>query len=254
MKINKFKKIKSSLYEVWIDSEKYKLYDEIILKYNLLITKEIDHKLFDKIIEENEKYACYESALKYLDIKLRTKSEIKNYLEKKEYNSNLIEETINKLDNNNFFNSKLYLTSFVNDQINLTNNGPYKIFNNLIRLGFNENEINNFLDFDDKIWSIKITKYIQKKINTNRKLSNFELKRKISNDLINLGYKIELVNSLLENIKVDDQDLFNKLADKVYSKLEKKYQEPKLSYYFRSKMSNSGYDLELINDFIKNKK
>lgn len=253
MEITKFKKLKNSQYEVVIDNTPYKLYDDIILKYNLLTNKSIDLKLLNQILDDNTEYDAYYQSLKYINIKMRTKKEINDYLIKKGYDKKQIDKTINKLDNNNLFNNKIYLTSYINDQINLTNNGPYKILNNLIKLGFNEEEINTYLDFDLDIWQTKINKYIDKKTKLNHKFSNNELKRKLNNDLSNLGYQHNLINESLSSINFDDTESFNKSADKIYDKLKKKYQEPKLSYYFRSKMYNLGYDNELINAYLNKK-
>ena len=253
MKINKFKKLNNNLYEIYIDEDKYKLYDEIILKYNLLAKKEITAKELEIILDENTNYSCYYTALKYLNTKLRTKKEIKNYLLKKEYKENLIDKVILKLENNNIINNKLYITSYIHDQKYLSQNGPDKILNNLLNLGFKEEEILLYLDYEESIWIDKIKKIINKKIVSNKKLSSNELKRKISNDLYNLGYKIETYQELINNIQVDDSESFTKAADKYYEKLKKKYKEPKLSYNFRGKMYSLGYDSELVNQYLESK-
>ncbi len=253
MKINKFKKIKNNQYEVTIEENKYKLFSDVILKYNLLIIKEISSKTLDEILSLNEEYYCYELALKYIDIKLRTKKEIEEYLNKKNCAKNIIAKTIEKLESLNMFNHKVYLTSYINDQLKLTNNGPCKIKSSLEKLGFEEQEILDYLDFNDQIWQLKISKYIEKKTLINKKLSTNELKRKLASDLNILGYQSDLINELLSNIKTDDNKSFNLVADKIYNKLSNKYDNQKLIYYFKSKMYNLGYDNELINEYLNKK-
>lgn len=49
------------------------LYDEIILKNNLLIKKEVDSELLRKLILENASIECYYKALNYLNFKRRSK-------------------------------------------------------------------------------------------------------------------------------------------------------------------------------------
>ena len=71
-------KLKNNKYEVLIDETKVVLYDDIIVKYSLLLNKEISKNELDKIVEENNKLDSYYKALKYISVKLRTKKEIKN--------------------------------------------------------------------------------------------------------------------------------------------------------------------------------
>ena len=71
MKINKFKKCGRNKYKVIFDNTELTLYEDIILKYDLLIRSDIDLDLIDTIIEENRHYDVYECALNYIEIKMR---------------------------------------------------------------------------------------------------------------------------------------------------------------------------------------
>ena len=54
MKIINYKKKKTNIYEITLsNSEKISLYDDVILKYDLLLKKELNDKLKMKIYEEN---------------------------------------------------------------------------------------------------------------------------------------------------------------------------------------------------------
>ncbi len=196
MEIKNYKKIKNNLYEVNIDEIKVNLYDDIIIKYNLLLKKDIDKKTFDKMIKENDNLSAYYKSLKYINTKLRSEKEIFNYLKRFNFSEADIFSTINKLKKDGYLNNDLYLKSYINDQINLSNNGPYKIKNALKSLGLSEEEIEEHLDAIDKsIWQDKIKKIIKKRnINTkNNKMKNYVY-------LFNLGYEKEMIFSLLGNI------------------------------------------------------
>ena len=82
---------------------------------------------------------------------MRSTMEIKNYLQKKEFDQKIIEETINKLIKENYLNNQKFMESYINDQFNLTYNGPEKIKQNLIKLGINEDQIVINKDFSEKI-------------------------------------------------------------------------------------------------------
>lgn len=198
MEIKSYKKLHSNLYEVNIDEEKIKLYDDIIIKYNLLLNKEINEQTFNQMIAENESLMAYYRALKYLNIKLRSEKEIANYLHKLNISSNEVNNTIAKLKKDGYLNNDLYLNSYINDQINLSMHGPYKIKNNLLNLGFKEEQIDLYLTkIDDNIWEDKIKKLITKRKKLNKKGNT---KEKTYIYLFNLGYENRMIYSLLGDI------------------------------------------------------
>ena len=85
MKIKKYKKDKSNKYKVLIDDEEITLYDDIIIKYNLLMKSEIDVSTYNEMIKENTLLLGYYEAIKYITKKMRSKKEIEEYLIKNGY-------------------------------------------------------------------------------------------------------------------------------------------------------------------------
>ena len=82
MKILKYKKDKQNVYKVETNKGEYKLYDDIIIKNELLLKKEISNKKWQEIIKENNKLKAYYDAIKSISIKMRTEREIENILKK----------------------------------------------------------------------------------------------------------------------------------------------------------------------------
>ena len=80
MKIINYKKKKTNIYEITLsNSEKISLYDDVILKYDLLLKKELNDKLKMKIYEENSYLESYYKALKYLNNNKNYKTKIFKY-------------------------------------------------------------------------------------------------------------------------------------------------------------------------------
>ena len=70
MKIIKFKKMSGSKYKVFFDNGKnILLHENIIIKYNLLITKKIEED-YDDIIKDNNNYMIYDMTVKYISKKM----------------------------------------------------------------------------------------------------------------------------------------------------------------------------------------
>ena len=127
MKVLKYKKIKNK-YRVYFDND-IKVYwsEDIILKYELLLKKEIDSNTFDKLVLDNNKEDIYEKSLNYISIKIRSREEIYNYLNKKGYEKEDIVNTINRLEKNNLINDDLYIKSYIHDKFYLSSDGLNKI-------------------------------------------------------------------------------------------------------------------------------
>ena len=79
MKIKKYKKDKNNKYKVLIDDEEITLYDDIIIKYNLLMKSEIDVSIYNEMIKENSLLFGYYEAIKCITKKMRSKKEIEEY-------------------------------------------------------------------------------------------------------------------------------------------------------------------------------
>lgn len=242
MKIQKYSKGKSNQYKVTIDDIEYALYDDVIIKFGLLLKKDIDASELKDIIKYNDELDSYYLSIKYITKKLRSEKEIYEYLKKKEISENIIQNTIIKLRENKFLNDDLYLKAYINDQINLSNNGPLKISKNLLSLGLDETLINNSLStIEESTWEEKIDKYVNKKISTNHNSSVKMLKIKIINDLINLGYEKEMITSIINRYDIDDHDAYKKEYEKAKRQLEKKYEGYELERKIREKLYRKGF-------------
>ena len=249
MEIKKFKKLKNNIYELELDNGSLvKLYDDVIVKYSLLINKKIDNKLLDEITKYNTSLDAYYLSLKYISKKLRCEKEIEKYLTKLDFNKDVIDKTISKLNKDGYLKHDIYIKSYINDIYNFNNYGPDKIKFNLRELGFNLNEIDPYLE--DKDFRSKAIKIIDKKVKANHKLSNYMLKQNISNYLINLGYEKEMFNSYLGNIKIDNSLVIKKDIDKIKNKYQKKYCGRELYYFIKNKLYQKGYREDEIGEAL----
>jgi len=244
VKINKFKKLGKNKYKVFFDNEELTLYEDIILKYDLLIKKEISLDDLDKIIKDNEDYDAYNLALNYIEIKMRNRKELYTYLSNKGFERKLINSVIFKIEKLGLLDEKAYIKAFINDKVNLSLDGPYKIKKALVDLDFNENDIDNYLNtFDNDIWKSKLEKLINKKKNLMKNKSYYMFVQKMKNDLFNLGYDSYMIDDYLSNIKYESNAL-----EKDYDKACKKYSdETKIINYLLRK----GYSYEEIKTLTK---
>ena len=246
MKISKFKKVGKNKSKVMFGSSGITLYEDVILKYDLLLIKEIDIDLLDKIIEENKYYDAYYSALNYIEIKTRYKKEIISYLKKKDFSESLINSVIEKLESLNLLNNKNYISAYTNDRINLSNDGPYKIKKTLLDYEFNESDIDEYLNtIDNYVWIEKLNKIVNKKQNLMKNKSYYMFISKMKNDLYNLGYDRDMIEEVLSKIEYNSNAI-----EKDFEKAKKKFKNDKNKII--SSLLRKGYNYDEINSFFKN--
>lgn len=201
MKIEKYELTKKNKYNIYLSNGEVITLDERVITENeLLLKKELDKELYDKLIKENKIYELVDIAIKYISIRLRSIKEIIEYLKKKEDNIDLIDIVVSKLIKLGYLNDDKFAKAFIKDKLNFTSMGDYKIKMELQRLGVSYNIIeDNVSLIDEKILEEKIKKYIEKDIRTNKKYSGTMLKNKIYNHLVSSGYSKEKVISILNN-------------------------------------------------------
>ena len=201
MKIEKYKKIKDNKYKIYLSNNTtIDVYDEVIIKNNLLYKKDIDEVDLNKIENENIYQDIYNTAVKYIMVRLRSVNELRNYLLKKNYELDIVESIIIKLEKNGYLNDLIFTKAFINDKLNFTTMGKYKIKNELIKLKISPEIIENSLgEISEDKWIEKIDKLVSKYLKSNKKYSGNILRNKLYTYLVNLGHDTNLVIKSLNN-------------------------------------------------------
>ena len=234
MKIKSYKKIKNNSYQIsfYDFKEDLVLFDDLILKYDLLLKKEITEKEYGKLVKENRKLICYYKAISYITNKNRCKKEIKDYLKKNKFVNGEIENTISLLEEKKLIDKKNYLHAFVNDQVNLTNNGPQKIKRKLLDLEF-----------------------LEKKISTNHKDGIRKIHEKVLYACMNEGYNKADAIKILDTLDFPhNYDALRKEAERLYRKYSCKYVGQELFYQIKGRLMNKGFSYYEVDQIMENVK
>lgn len=245
MNILKYRKLKNGKYQIITDaSDSMELYEDVILKFNLLLTKRIENK--SEILKYNEECETYYVALKYLKTRTHSKKEVSDYLKKKEYSTEYIEKAIEKLENQGYLNDLFYARSFLQNKMITTSHGPLTIKRDLQDKGISTSIILQVLeDFSLDIQKEKVEKQIQKKIQSNRNKGNRVLIRKIYHDLSHEGFEKKVIQEKLQSLQLqDDSSLAKKEYEKLYKKYCKKYSGKELEFRIKQKLYQKGFQYE----------
>ena len=256
MKILKYTKLKSNQYKLLLDNDlEIKLYDDVIVKYDLIRNKELDDKKLEEITNYNNELEAYYKAIKFITTRLRTEKEIYKKLSN-DYDNKIINKTIKKLKEEKYLNNDIYLKCYVDDQVLLNNIGPNKIKDNLLKLGLYEEDINNYLEgISREVWIEKLEKIINKKIKSNHSYSINKLKEKLLYDLSREGFYKNMIEEVIDKSTFNnDNNLLEKEYDKLYNKLSKKYESKELEYQIKNKLLQKGFYYDDISNLIQEKK
>lgn len=243
MNIVKFTKKKGNQYLISLDNgTDLSLHEDLILKHELLIKRKISNQDIDNLINENNKYVYYDNTIKYLSKKMRCKSEVKKFLIGKGLQEFEAEEIINKLIIQGYIDDKIYASAYINDRINLSNDGPYKIIDNLKKYEIEEDIIkNSMLVYTKDIQNEKVKKIVNKSVKLNNNKSKMILKNKIYMNLISLGYDKLIISNVLNSVEVDDYNIYEREYNKLREKLSKKYSGKILEYKIKEKLYQKGF-------------
>jgi recX family len=218
MRIKKIKNLNNSFYEIFLDGEKYKIHEELVLKYKLLVNNTISKNDILKIIEENKFYTILDDIYKYLSKYFKTEYEIKKYISTKTEKVDKVYEKIKHL-----IDDKTYAKNYCLEKISFSNDGPEKIKQALKYKHIDSNFIEEALEeFNEKRQIEKIKKVIDYRIKINKK-SLIVFKKDTLAYLYNLGYKINIINKVLNNISFDDSELKAKELEKLKEKYDDQY-------------------------------
>lgn len=244
MKIERFKKGNGGKYNILLgNGEVLILYEEVILKYNLLIKKEINSKDLVEINKYNEECTVYYTALNNVNKRFKSTYELKEVLRKKDFPLDQIDLAIQKLTKQGYLNDRIFSRSYINNQKITTNKGPLKIKRELLDKKIEEEIIEEELLIYTKEEQLeKIEKLVGKMLKTNRTRGGVILKQKIVNDLKNLGYDVSLITQVVSNkdFSTNTEAIRQKEYDKLKKRLSHKYSGEELERKIKERLYQKG--------------
>lgn len=248
MKIEKISRFKDK-YNIIIDGNEITTYEEVIIDNKLLNKKEIDKQTYNKIISSTEFYDVYNKIVKLLLKSRKSEYQVNDYLNKHDIPDSFKLRIINKLKQIKLIDDVAYTKAFVNDKLLLNKWGINKIrlelINQDIDIDIIEEEISNI---DTNILNSNMEKIIIKKINSNHKYSNYQLKSKILQDMINLGYKKESILEIIDSNMTDDTEFIKKEYNRLYKRLIRKYSGKELELKIKQNLIKKGFDVKKIEE------
>lgn len=184
---------------IYIDGNfAFGLMKEIQYKYSLKEGMEIEQSFIETVLLEEEQLKANNTALDYLNYRKRTEKEIIDKLSEKGFEENIINNTLDYLKKYKFVDDLDYASSFVQDKVNLSKHGPYKIRYDLYRKGVSQEIIEEVLEEDDEY--PRALELAKKKIVSYKNDDRNKIYRKLGGYLQRRGYSYDCVSRVLKEL------------------------------------------------------
>lgn len=206
----------------------------------------------DELLKEEEAVKAYQTCLRKLSIKDRTRKEMYDWLtQNTELDIEVINKLIEKLEEHGFIDDLKYTKSAVY-AMKLTLVGENKIIRNLKKKGVPVEMIEEVLQFDDTETEEKNALRWAEKIKPTVKEKSVKMKKKILvQKLMGQGFSSDVIDKVMKSLSFVEEerqeiDNLRKVANKAKKRYEKKYSGFKLRNTVYRYCASMGFDVEDI--------
>ncbi|KHD45991.1 recombination regulator RecX [Streptococcus hongkongensis] len=256
MKISKIEK-KKRLYLLELDdSEKMYVTEDTIVHFMLSKGMSIS----PEELKSMKAFAHYSHgknlALYHLSFQVRTKDEVKKYLEKHAIESPIIEQVLKDLETDKWIDDCKYVETYIRQNASNGDKGPMVLKQKLIQKGISGGLIDQELQKTD---FSKIAKKIAHKIISKQegKLPPKALKDKLTQQMVTKGFSFDQIKTITSTIDFNNYDdntsnLLEKEMDKAYRNYSRKYEGYALKQRLFQALYRKGFDSDDITRELRN--
>ncbi|ABR48668.1 regulatory protein RecX [Alkaliphilus metalliredigens QYMF] len=252
---------------VYIDQKyAFSCHKEVIIKFHIHTGDQVDSVRLSQIIKEDEIKKGFQKALTYLSYRSRTKQEVYDYLEKKEYRTEIIQEVLAKLSYYQYIDDQQFAIDFTKSKINYQGKGKSLVKQDLMKKGVKNEHIEQALETIPLEDEILIAKNLSKKFFLAKSnLPIKELKNKLSARLSSKGFSWEIIHQCqnfldhdteVQSIIFSKSDIYETEALKIGEKVLQKHQSKvdnnyQLKQIISSKLYQKGFEKDLISQITR---
>ncbi|MBL3531453.1 recombination regulator RecX [Companilactobacillus zhachilii] len=233
-------------YNIFLDGKyAFPVAEQTLIDFRLMNDVELTDEDIKEIQDSENINKAYGDAVNYLSYQLRTKKEIKDYLYKKEYHRDAVDEVISRLEKLHYLDDASYAKSFINTQLRTTANGPKIIEQKMVKKGVPNNVIQDAIveiDYDTLLENA--TDFAKKQARKQSRASFKQMLTKLRASLYQKGFDNEIIETAIKNLDLEpDEDEELEKLKKLVDKVQHRYDNPtKLINYLMTK----GYHFDEI--------
>lgn len=203
---------------------------ELVYYHNLAKGKEINVEELKEVIVEDNYLTAKTKTLKYIERALKSEFQVREFLQKKEYEDNVIDRVIEFLKEYKFIDDEYYAKAFVTQNIRIEGKGNIKY--KLIKKGISEDIINNTLSEisseDEEEVALKLAEKKLKVLCKNEGNIN-KIKSKLNTFLISKGYNFDTIKSVVNKLEIREEKNIEEFTEYSYEQVKENQWDELLS-------------------------
>ncbi|RPF50550.1 recombination regulator RecX [Aquisalibacillus elongatus] len=241
------------------DEYVFSLHEDLLIRHYIRKGMELSDEQIQDIKKEDAIYQYYTLSINYLSYRMRAKSEIAQYLKKKEATEEAIEIVLKKLEEERLVNDLQFSKAYVRTKMNTSNKGPNKIKQELIMKQIPEVYIEEALaEYTAEKEVEKIIKQMEKKLSGNRKKSFQQQLMQMKQSLMQKGFTHGAIETAAQEVDLsvdedEEMDALRYQGEKLWNKHARKHEGFQLKQKVLGSLYQKGFQMDLIQRFIDEK-
>lgn len=249
MQIVKVVEQKGGMFKIVMDDgDSFKAHEESLVRYRLMKGAEFDEAEYGRIMQAIQYDQAYVDALKHISYKLRSISEMREYLSE-DYGPDVISETIHRLKGEGYLNDSHYAEALKNTMLNTSDKGPGSLVRELKKHQIDQDIIMRTADaFDSEIDNERMNRIKARELKKHKGAYR-QFRMKLHEKLYQKGYNKDHMDMItFDDDEFDETSHFEKDFEKYYNK----HMKMDGSYAARQKLVQAlmrrGYNYDMIQE------
>lgn len=248
-------------YNIFLDDEyAFSIDQDTFIKENIRKGKKLSEEDIERIQATENIQQAYLLAINFLSYRMRSIREMEQYLQKKEIAPHTIDLIIERLVKEKNLDNRAFAESFVKDRVLLTSKGPTVIKQELYEKGIAGSIIDDALQHYSKEEQFdKVYKFVQREVKKQTKHPHKKRMEQIRLTLMRRGFTNDIISAVLAEVEVDvdkdeEREKVMKEGEKIYRRYARKHEGYELRERCKAALYQKGFPMDLIIEFIENKK
>ncbi|MCO7125793.1 RecX family transcriptional regulator [Sporolactobacillus shoreicorticis] len=233
----------------------FTIHEDILVREELRKGLELTPEQLGRLQREASGVLAYHAALRYLSYRMHSVSEMKQYLEKKQFGAQQISYAIQRLKKEKLLDDEVFAASFVRTRIQTSTKGPQLIYRELLQSGVPQeiaSHAENLFPLEDQIEHAR--KYLAKQTSSvKNKKSKAEARLVLARLLMQRGYAREISEEVLSEIteflEENEKNALAHQAEKAMRKY-KKFSGRAFAQKVKNYLYHKGFPLDAIDSFL----
>lgn len=244
-------------YNIFLEEKfAFSIDEDVLIRFQLKKGKHVTDVEIIQIQRADEIRKAFNTALRFLSFRMRSEKEIRDHLNKNEWDDSVIDAVLHELRKQQLTDDLEFAKAYVRTCMNMGKKGPAVIKKELMEKGVNEPVLETALKEYSKEQQIMDATVLGKKFaKQNKKLSERMLKQKVEYTLSARGFPFNVIHEAMSGIEIEKDEFEEWEAIVKEGKKAKRRFSRFSGYEYEQRMKQAlyrkGFTMDMINRFLE---